>query len=107
MLPRHPFMRLLAINALSGAALAGLIVTTLVVFDVGRLGTLLAGDHNPAVALAILFGSFVVTCASVMMGSAVMMLARGHADRNDGGSAQLVLVPVPVRARRGTRRYNS
>ena len=81
MLPRHPFMRLLAINALSGAALAGLIVTTLVVFDVGRLGTLLAGDHNPAVALAILFGSFVVTCASVMMGSAVMMLARGHADR--------------------------
>jgi hypothetical protein len=107
MLPRHPLFRLLAINALSGVGLAALVVTAVIVLDVSHIGTMLMKDHSPVVALVILLGSFIVTCASVMMGTAIMMLARDHDNQDKGLRQHAELVPVPIPLQRPSTRYTS
>jgi hypothetical protein len=106
MLPRQPLFRLLAINAMAGVALAAIVVTAVLALDVSHIGTMLLKDRNPAVALAVLFGSFVVTCASVMMGTAIMMLARDGEGPDRGLRQHGELVPIPVRVHRPVARNN-
>lgn len=99
MLPRHPFFRLLVINMLLGVMLAVIVVGAVIALDVGHVGTLLMKDRNPLAALVILLGSFIVTCASVMMGTAIMMLARNDGGPASGKRERLVPAPVMVRVR--------
>jgi hypothetical protein len=76
--PRHiapamPLLRLLAINCAAGIAIAMLALGGLLVLH-DQLRNLIFSDHSPVVALALLGGGFVVTFASVVMGSAIMRL---------------------------------
>ncbi len=80
---RQPLFRLLGVNALAGATAGVVVVTGLVVFDVGGFGRLMAGDEAPLVPFLLALFGFVVTLASVAMGVAVMRLGAGGA--GDGG----------------------
>ncbi len=95
MLPGDRLFRLLAVNALGGAALGVTVVAAILMLDIAGLRRLIAGDPEGFVALAMLVVGFVVTCASVMMGSAVMQSSR-ESGSSGGGSPQ----PVPAVLRR-------
>jgi hypothetical protein len=100
--------RLLAVNAMAGAVLGLIIVVTLLVLDTAGLRRLISGDPAGYVALAMLCAGFIVTGASVLMGSAVM-LNGGRDDDNDhsgpgGGGRSPVLVPVRVYSKAVHRR---
>jgi hypothetical protein len=71
--PAMPLLRLLAINCAAGIAIAVLALAGLLVLN-EQLRNLIFSDHSPAVALALLGGGFIVTFASVVMGSAIMWL---------------------------------
>lgn len=107
-LPRDPLHRLLAINAASGIALALLVVGALLWLDTGRLATLIGKDEAPLIALFLITGGFIVTVASVMMGSAIMML--GKRERQETSppclppGSSLRVVPVKAPARNGLPR---
>jgi hypothetical protein len=81
-MPRDPLLRILAINALSGLALGLLVTAALLALDTAKLRTLILADADALAPLALLAGGFVVTCASVMMGSAIMLMP------GDGGDGQ-------------------
>ncbi len=103
-LPRDPLHRLLAINAASGIALAILVVAALLWLDIGRLATLIGRDEAPLIALFLMTGGFIVTVASVMMGSAIMML--GDRERQKTSPPHLPsqgLRAVPVKAEARSR----
>jgi hypothetical protein len=71
-----PLLRLLGINLAIGIAVALLAVGGLLVLDPHRLRTLILADQSPAVALILLSGGFIVTFASVAMGTAIMGIGR-------------------------------
>lgn len=91
------FVGFLLRHALIGCAVALALVAGLVGFDVAGLGRLLATSASGPLALFALTGAMCVTCASLQMGFAVMMLGNDREDRSGG---RLVPVPVRVRARR-------
>ena len=104
-LPTNPLLRLLAINALAGALVAGLFLVTLIATDAASLGTLILGSDAPVLVSLVLYAALVVTFSSVAMGTAVMRLGTRQAPRGpDGGHRRPVatLSPVPVCAKRGT-----
>jgi hypothetical protein len=96
-----PLLRLLAINCVAGIvvamiALGGLLAIT------PQLRMLIFSDHSPAVPLALLGVGFIVTFASVVMGTAIMRIGR-DLDRPGGGGrrkqpAASPLEPVRIRA---------
>jgi hypothetical protein len=98
MLPKDRMLRLLAINALTGAALGVGVVAAILAFDIAQLRRLIATDPAGIVALAMLTVGFVVTCASVMMGSAVMLTA--HQEREGPGGGKLQPAPAIVRGKK-------
>ena len=71
--PAMPLLRLLGINCAAGIAVALIAVGGLLVLNV-QLRELIWSDHSPAVPLVLLAGGFVVTFASVVMGTAIMRL---------------------------------
>jgi hypothetical protein len=71
-----PLLRLLGINCAAGIAVAMLAVVGLLAL-LPQLRDLIFDDHSPGVALALLGGGFIVTFASVMMGTAIMRLGNG------------------------------
>jgi len=73
--PAMPLLRLLAINCAAGIAVAMLALAGLLALN-DQLRNLIFSDHSPAVALALLGGGFIVTFASVVMGSAIMRLGQ-------------------------------
>nr|WP_094462073.1 hypothetical protein [Pannonibacter phragmitetus] len=100
-------MRLLAVNALSGSAVALVVVGGLFASNAGGLYDLVANASDPAVPVILLAFGFIITLGSAAMGTAVMMLPRdGGNDRGRGRREQTfhampgepVLIPVPVRA---------
>jgi hypothetical protein len=70
-----PLLRLLGINCAAGTAVALLGVGGLLVLN-AQLRDLIFSDHSPAVPLILLGGGFVVTFASVVMGTAIMRLGQ-------------------------------
>jgi hypothetical protein len=76
--PDTKLIRLLAINALSGVVLACGFVGAMVWFDLHGLRHMIVNDHSPATAILLLLASFIVTFSSVMMGSAIMLIADDH-----------------------------
>jgi hypothetical protein len=71
--PAMPLLRLLAINCAAGIAIAMLALAGLLALN-DQLRNLIFAGHSPVVALALLGGGFIVTFASVVMGSAIMWL---------------------------------
>ena len=70
-----PLLRLLGINCAAGVAVALLGVGGLLALN-AELRGLIFGDHSPGVALTLLAGGFIVTFASVVMGTAIMRLSQ-------------------------------
>src|SRR5689334_24485261 len=87
--PAMPLLRLLAINCAAGIVVALLAVGGLLALN-AQLRGLILGDQSPAVALALLGGGFIVTFASVAMGTAIMRLGGedGAPPRSGGGGAR-------------------
>ncbi len=91
-----PVLALILTNALGGAVVAIFLVGAILFLDIGRLGTLIAASDAPLAPTALLTAGFVITFASLAMGSAIMRIGRD--DERGGGSGRPV--PIPVRARR-------
>jgi hypothetical protein len=70
---RQPLLRLLAINLASGVAVATLAVGGLILLN-PELRRLIAQDHSPAIALAMLLFGFIITFGSCVMGAAIMRI---------------------------------
>lgn len=107
LLPENPLLRLLAVNALSGSAVALVVVGGLFASNAGGLYDLVANASDPAVPVILLVFGFIITLGSAAMGTAVMMLPRDGGDERGGGrrervfplmSGEPALVPIPVRA---------
>jgi len=71
---RQPLLRLLAVNLLGGAAVAGLMLGGLMALNPGGLRDLILADRHPATALALLGFGLLITFGSAAMGSAIMAL---------------------------------
>lgn len=95
-----PVVSFILLNGLGGLVVALLMVTAILLLDIGRIGTLVAASEIPVLATALLGAGFAVTFASLAMGSAIMRIGADH--RSGPGSGRMV--PVPVRARRDRRR---
>lgn len=95
--PAMPLLRLLGINCAAGIAVALLAVGGLLALN-PTLRDLILSDHSPVVPLALLCGGFVVTFASVVMGTAIMRLGRdepplgGHAAPDEDDRLRAVRV---------------
>lgn len=96
---RHPILGLLALNGLAGALAGVLVVTGLVVLDVGGIGSLMAASEMPALPFALMTVGFVITLSSVAMGAAVMRIGRDEIERPSGGQ----MIPIRVRSDRRLR----
>jgi hypothetical protein len=98
MLPKDRLLRLLSINALLGALLGFGFVAGLIILDTAGLRRMILADRDGIYAVALLAGGFIVTCSSVLMGSAVMRAGSRPDDgpRTAGGAS----VPVALTARR-------
>jgi hypothetical protein len=107
LLPKDRLFRLLAVNGILGAFLGAVFVAGLIALDTAGLRRLILGDPQGLVALALLLAGFVVTCASVMMGSAVMRAFSTKDDRPPRGGLRqetplgLELAKAGAAARRG------
>jgi O-antigen/teichoic acid export membrane protein len=99
--PAMTLLRLLGINLAAGIAVALLALGGMLAIS-PQLRTLFFADHSPAVLLALLGGGFIVTFASVVMGTAIWRIGREHDVPSGGGrrrSAQTVAEPAPIRVR--------
>ena len=90
-----PLLRLLAINCAIGIAVALVALGGMLMLN-AQLRGLILGDQSPAVALVLLGGGFVVTFASVAMGTAIMRLGREEsAPPPSGGGGVRGGLPTP------------
>jgi hypothetical protein len=71
-----PHIRFLALHALAGALAGSFVAGLLLLADAGGLATLIGSTGSPIAPLALLFGGFIITFASLAMGSAIMLLPR-------------------------------
>lgn len=104
----QPLIRLLAVNWLIGAAVAGALTAVVLITDTARLRTLMFASGEPWIPLMLLFFGFLVTMCSVAMGTAIMLLPKDDDDDGPGGGSKLEvlklpsfappLAPAPVRA---------
>ncbi|WP_181702574.1 hypothetical protein [Chthonobacter albigriseus] len=92
---RQPLLRLLALNGLAGATAGVVVVTGLLGFDVGGIGRLVAASDNPALPIGMMTFGFIITLASVAMGTAIMRIGSDDDDQPAGGRG--VPIPIPVR----------
>jgi hypothetical protein len=95
----NPLFRLLAVNAASGALLGVGFVGCLLALDTANLRRLIAADPEGLVALALLTLGFVITCSSVMMGSAIMRSRKDDGDDDRRGSGGVPMRPAYARQR--------
>ncbi len=100
-MPADKLHRTLLINALSGALLGLIVVSLLLLFDIAGLRRLAIQDDAGLVPVLLLCGGFVITCSSLLMGTAIMTMHRDDRDDDDhrGGGGRLELARVRVRAR--------
>ncbi|MCB1491193.1 MAG: hypothetical protein KDJ77_05245 [Rhodobiaceae bacterium] len=85
LMARHRLLRLLAVNAIGGAAVAGLFLGAIIYTDTFRMGTLILKSDSPVLAIIMLYTMLTVTFASVAMGSAIMRLGDHNRDARPRG----------------------
>lgn len=88
---RHRLLHLLAVNGLAGTVAGIVAAAGLLLLNVGGLGTLVAGAEEPILPVALMTFGFVVTLASVAMGSAIMRIGQDGEDRPEGR-----LIPIRI-----------
>jgi hypothetical protein len=99
--PAMPLLRLLGINLAAGIAVALLALGGILAIS-PQLRTLIFSDHSPAVPIALLGGGFIVTFASVVMGTAIWRIGREHDGPPRGGRKRHVSAgaePAPIHVR--------
>lgn len=104
--PRDPIHRLLAINGLSGALLGMGFAGGVYWLDVGHIQRLVANDAGGMIAVALMTAGFVITCASLAMGSAIMLLPRETPESPPQNGLRQHQQPALVRAV-APRRYTA
>lgn len=72
----EPLFRLLAINLVTGAVLAIVLVSCLLLLNVQGLRDLILADQSPAMAIALLLLLLFITFGSAAIGTAVMGIGR-------------------------------
>ena len=97
-LARQPLIRLLAVNLLGGAAVAGLMLGGLLALNPGNLRGLIQADRSPGTALALLAFGFLITFGSAAMGTAIMTLGGRKSSGPPRGKVRLSS-PLPRRSR--------
>ena len=98
----NPLFRLLAVNFAIGAIVAALVVAGLILTDTQGIGTLVRNTQSPTVAVALLFGGFLITFSSGAMGWGIMRIGIPEDSAGKGGGKSVPvgeLVPIPVRSR--------
>jgi len=102
-LPRDPLFRLLLINGIAGVVVAALVLGGIFMTNIGNLRVLVMSSDEPVLPVIMLACGLVITLASVVMGSAVMLV--GEKDAGGGTPRKAVnlrrqpaLEPAPVRA---------
>lgn len=97
-----PLVRFLLRHAAIGFGLAAVFVGTLIHFDIGNIGTVLAQSGVQGIATGLLVMMVGLTFSSVQMGYAVMMQSHDSPIDPRGGAKErlpaLGLQPVPVRS---------
>jgi hypothetical protein len=94
-----PLVRLLVRNAAFGFAVAGAFIGSLLVFDIGGLGTLVAEQRDGPLAAFVLTFATGLTFGSVQMGIAIMQLAEKDEDKPPRGRTMPIGPLAPVRRR--------
>lgn len=106
-------VRLYIRNVIIGAGLSALFVALLLGFDVAHLRHLILGSDIGYIAVALLFTFNTVVFSAVQFGIAVMNMAESETPPGGGKrdailrddlAAELVAIPVPVRAESRARR---
>jgi len=82
LLKSQPLLRLLAINLAGGIVVAMIAVGGLLLINIHGLRHLIFADQSPAVALFVIFFSFVITFGSWVMGTAIMRIGSEEKNRN-------------------------
>ena len=107
-LPRDPLFRLLVINGLAGTAVAVLVLAGIFITNIGRLRDLVLTAQDPVLPVLMLGFSLVITLASVVMGSAIMLLrdpqSGGGTFRPVGRQGRQAMALQPVRVTASTSR---
>jgi hypothetical protein len=96
----------LAVNALGGGLLGLAFAVAIVALDLGHLRQLITFSAEGALAMGLLAMGCIVTFASVVMGSAVMLIGSDEDEPASGHRVLRDLIPVrvTVKARRVPRR---
>ncbi len=99
-------IRLIVVNWIAGAILGLAFAGMTLWFDVAGLGGLIMHANPIWAPLLLLAGGFMVLTASLVAGTAIMLIPRDEPPPDDprGGTPEFVLQPVPVRARVGRKR---
>ena len=92
----NPLFRLLAVNFLIGASVAAMVVAGMLLTDTQGIGTLVRNTQSPVIAVALLFGGFLITFSSVAMGWAIMRLGLPEDNSDKGGGKPVLMEPVPI-----------
>ena len=102
LLRENPILRSILLNLALGAGLGIAFVTAILALDLHGIGRLVFSGSDTAPALALLFGGFIITCASVVAGSAIMRIGAPEPTPPRAGATApaSLLAAAPVRARR-------
>lgn len=96
-------VRMIVLNWLGGAIIGIVTAAALLWLDIAGIGSLMARTSNGMAAIALLFGGFALTFASLVAGTAIMLMPKEDSPRDPPGGHGAVsgeLAPVRIVARR-------
>jgi hypothetical protein len=101
---RNPLLRLLAINCLTGMAVAVVMVGAILWTDTAHLWTLISTTSDPVTPVVLLFLGLMLTLGSVAMGTAIMSLPYGEETDPPSGTKQATFTKLAyVKVRKSQR----
>ncbi|MBM3607399.1 MAG: hypothetical protein FJX29_02940 [Alphaproteobacteria bacterium] len=97
-------IRLIVFNWIAGAVLGLGVAAALILMDVAGIGSLIWRSSNATSALALLAGGFALTFASLVAGTAIMLVPKNDSPHDPpdglGAAAQLAPARAVAKARR-------
>jgi hypothetical protein len=101
---RNPLLRLLAINCLTGMAVAIVMVGAILWTDTAHLWTLISTASDPVTPVVLLVFGLMLTLGSVAMGTAIMSLPYGDEKDPPSGTRQAAFTKLAYVKVRKSRR---